>query len=323
MLERVRALPGVRAATLDGGGGISFGFTFEVEGRGVVLDDPRMDMPFDEVGPDYFSLMGIPIVAGRAFTAEDASNGPPSIVISQGLATRLWGNENPVGQRFRMRARPQEPWYTVVGIAGNVYQNNYAETRNQPAYYRPLSQSTPSAVFTVTARTHGNPAALLPLIRDQVKAIDPGQPVWKLRTSATEFAEFVALPRFYTLVMGVLASLGVIIAAVGLYGVLAYAIAQRTREFGVRLALGAQKADVLGLVLRSGAGATALGLVAGVAGSLFVTRWIESLLIDVPRVDPISYAVAAALFALIALAACWIPARRATNVDPIVALRYE
>jgi putative ABC transport system permease protein len=323
MLERARALPGVRAATLSGGGGLHFGLVFEIEGRGVVLDDARLEVPSDVVAPEYFSMMGIPIVAGRAFSAEDALNGPPSIIISQALATRLWGAENPVGQRFRMRQRPKEPWYTVVGVAGNVYQNNYSQTRNQPAFYMPLSQSQPPAVFTMAARTLGNPLAVLPQIREQVKAIDPGQPIWQLRTGEMEFSEFVALPRFYTLVMGVLAGLGVIIAAVGLYGVLAYAISQRTRELGVRIALGAQKTDVLGLVLRTGAAATALGLTAGIAGSLFLTRWLESMLIDVPRLDPISYIVAALLFAVIALAACWIPARRATNVDPIVALRWE
>jgi putative ABC transport system permease protein len=323
LLDGVRGLPGVRAATASGGGGLSFGLVFEIEGRGVVLDDPRMELPSNEVGADYFSTMGIPIVAGRGFTAEDVPTGPRAIVISQALATRLWGQENPVGQRFRMRSRPTEPWYTVVGVAGNVYQLNYAQTQGQPAFYLPLNQASPPGVFTVTARTAGNPAALLASIRERVKAIDAGQPIWKLRTGEMEFAEFVALPRFYTLVMGVLAGVGVIIAAVGLYGVLAYTISQRTREFGVRLALGAQRTDVLGLVLRSGAAATALGLVIGMAGSLFLTRGIESMLIDVPRVDPISYAIAALIFAAIALAACWIPARRATNVDPIVALRYE
>jgi putative ABC transport system permease protein len=323
VLERVRTLPGVQAATLTGGGGTHFGLVFEIEGRGAVLDDPRLEVPSDIVGPEYFSMMRIPIVAGRTFNAEDVLNGPPAIILSQALATRLWGAENPVGQRFRMRQRPKEPWYTVVGVAGNVYQDNYSQTRNQPAFYMPLSQSQPPAFLTVTARTFGNPAALLPLIREQVRVIDSGQPIWQLRTGQMEFAEFVALPRFYTMVMGVLAGLGVIIAAIGLYGVLAYAISQRTRELGVRIALGAQKTDVLGLVLRNGASATALGLAAGFAGSLFLTRWIESMLIDVPRLDPVSYAVAAVLFAVIALAACWIPARRATKVDPIVALRYE
>jgi putative ABC transport system permease protein len=156
-----------------------------------------------------------------------------------------------------------------------------------------------------------------------VRSLDPGQPIWRLRTGTTEYAEFLALPRFYTLLMGALAGLGAVIAAVGLYGVMAYAISQRTREFGIRLALGAQKSDVLGMVLRSGGSMTALGLLAGIASSLFMTRWIESMLIDVPRLDAISYAGAALLFALIALAACWIPARRATSVDPIVALRCD
>ena len=137
----------------------------------------------------------------------------------------------------------------------------------------------------------------------------------------TKYGEFFALPRFYTLLMAALAGLGVVIAAVGLYGVLAYAIAQRTREFGVRLALGAQQADILRMVLRSGAVVTAIGLFAGAAGSLFVTRSLESMLVEVPRLDPVTYAAVVVLLAAVALVACWIPARRATRVDPVVALR--
>jgi predicted permease len=322
LAERTSALPGVSGAALSSGG-ISFGLTFEVEGVGVVPEDPRMEVPFSSVTANYFSVMGIPIKAGRSFTAEDVVGAPPAIVISESLASHLWRNGNPIGQRFRMGTRPSDKWYTVVGVVGDVYQNDYAETRDQPSYYLPITQTGVSAVMTMAARTMGEAALLLPMIREQVKAIDPSQDIWRLRTAATELGELIAMPRFYTLLMGALAALGVVIAAIGLYGVLAYTISQRTREFGVRLALGAQKADVLRMVLRSGAAVTGIGLVVGIAASLFLTRWIESMLIDVRRIDPMSYGAAALLFALVALAACWIPAWRAAKVDPIVALRYE
>jgi putative ABC transport system permease protein len=322
LIERVRALPGVAGATISGGGGISFGLTFEVEGRGVVLDDPKIEVPQDSVDAAYFSVMRIPIVRGRSFTADDVAGGPLAIVINQAMASRLWTGSNAIGQRVRMGTRESDSWYTVVGIAGDTYRHNYAQTRAPLTYYLPIGQ-TVAAPMTMIARTTGDPATLLPLIREQVRSLDPGQPIWRLRTGTTEYAEFLALPRFYTLLMGALAGLGAVIAAVGLYGVMGYAISQRTREFGVRLALGAQKSDVLAMVLRSGGSMTALGLLAGIASSLVMTRWIESMLIDVPRLDPISYAGAMLVFALIALAACWIPARRATNVDPIVALRCD
>ena len=323
LTDRLRALPAVSSVTMSSGGGVSFGMKFEVEGRGIVLDDPNIHVPHSYVDADYFSVMRIPIKAGRGFTADDVVGAPPAIVVNQAMASRLWNGSEAVGQRLRMGTRQTDPWYTVVGIAGDTYDYDYAETRAPLTFYRPLSQTAIGPMTTITARTAGEPATLLPLVREQVRAIDQGQPVWRLRTGAAEFAEFLALPRFYTLLMGVLAALGVVIAAVGLYGVLSYAISQRTREFGVRLALGAQKTDVLKMVLRSGGIITALGLLAGIAGSVVMTRWIESMLIGVPRLDPISYLAAALLFGLIAFAACWIPARRATSVDPIVALRCD
>jgi putative ABC transport system permease protein len=322
LVERVRALPGVTGVALSSSG-IDMGLTFEIEGRGVILDDQKMDAPFSEVSADYFSVMRIPIVAGRTFNADDVAGAPRAMVVSEALASRLWPGGNAVGQRVRTGTRATDPWYTIVGIAGNVYELDYARTRDQPAYYRPVTQSGTGAVMRMAARTTGDPASLLPLVRDQVRAIDPGQSIWTTRTGETEFARFLALPRFYTLLMGALAALGIVIAAVGLYGVLAYAISQRTREFGVRLALGAQRTDVFEMVLRSSAAVVGLGLLAGLVGSMFLTRWIGSMLIDVPRLDPISYLLAALLFGMVAVAACWVPARRATNVDPIVALRWE
>ena len=210
-----------------------------------------------------------------------------------------------------------------MGVVGDVYQFDYAHPRGQLAYYFPISQYGTSATQTLVVRSATDPTAVLPLLRQQVRDLDPDQYIWKLGTVTTKYGEFFALPRFYTLLMAALAGLGVVIAAVGLYGVLAYAIAQRTREFGVRLALGAQQADILRMVLRSGAVVTAIGLFAGAAGSLFVTRSLESMLVEVPRLDPVTYAAVVVLLAAVALVACWIPARRATRVDPVVALRYE
>jgi putative ABC transport system permease protein len=329
LVSRVHRLPGVTGVVVGsgappGGGGINLGLTVDIEGRGIVLDERRMEVPHSWVAADYFSLLRLPILAGRAFNAEDGPGAPRAIAINQEMAARLWGRPDAaIGQRFRMSTRADAPWYTVVGVVGNVYQLDYAHPSGQFAYYLPLSQTAMGSNMTMVARTTGNPGDLLPLIRQQVRAIDPTQAIWRLRTGEAQYAEFLALPRFYTLLMGVLAGLGVTIAAIGLYGVLAYAISQRTREFGVRLALGAQQSDVLGMVLRSGATITAIGLIAGGVASLFMTRWIESMLINVPRLDPVSYLLAALLFATIAFAACWMPARRATRVDPVVALRHE
>jgi putative ABC transport system permease protein len=329
LIARVHALPGVTGAVMAGGappasGGIFFGVTIDVEGRGIVLADRKIEVPFNSVSGDYFSLLRIPILAGRTFNAEDVPGGAHAIVINEEMASRVWGEpRTAVGQRFRMSTRPDASWYTVVGVAGNVYEFDYARRQGQFSVYFPLSQSGMGSNMTMVARTTGDPAALVSLIRQQVRAIDPAQAIWRLDTADARYAEFLALPRFYTLLMGVLAGLGVTIAAVGLYGVLAYAISQRTREIGVRLALGAQRSDVLRMVLRSGAVVTGIGLGAGALASVFMTRWIESMLINVPRLDPLSYTLAAMLFATIAFAACWIPARRATRVDPVVALRHE
>jgi ABC-type antimicrobial peptide transport system permease subunit len=242
-------------------------------------------------------------------------------VLTEQLASRLFKDEDPIGKRIRMDANA--PWATVVGVAGRVYQFRYDEPENGIGFYRPSFRDRSGPVGTIVVRTAGEPSSVVPLIREQIRALDPAQPIWRLGSIESQYAEFFAVPRFYMFLMTTFAMLGVAIAAVGLYGVLAYAIAQRTREFGVRLALGATRSDVMRMVLRQGAGVTAVGLAVGIAGSAIVTRWLESMLVNISRIDPLSYVVVIALFSAIALAACWIPARRATNVDPIVALRCD
>ena len=328
LAERIRTLPGVTGTTVSGGappssGEFSIGMTVEVDGRGVVLNDESLRVPSSSAPPDYFSVMGIPLKRGRTFSSYAAPGLEPEIILNEPFAHRLFNGEDPIGKRIRLGTRADAPWYTVVGVVGTVYQFRYESTADSLSFYRASRRDVAGPVQTIAVRTAGDPSSIVPLVREQVRALDPAQPIWRLGSVRSQYAEFFAVPRFYMFLMTTFAVLGIAIAAVGLYGVLAYAIAQRTREFGVRLALGATKSDVLRMVLRQGAGVTAVGLVAGIAGSAIVTRWLESMLVDISRVDPLAYLVVGALFSAIALAACWLPARRATNVDPIVALRYE
>jgi predicted permease len=326
-VERVREIPGVEAITVTQGlppdaTNIAFSLKFEVEGRGIVLDDSKLVVPFTSVGPDYFTVMGIPITAGRAFTSDDRAGSPRVVILSETMARRLWNGANPIGQRFRFDVGAEDPWYTVVGIAGNVFQFEHASPREQFAYYQPLAQTGGNGNVLVV-RSAGDPGALLPLIRGAIRSVDPDQPLASLATITTKYAEFFAVPRFYAVLFSAFAAVGVLIAVVGLYGVLAYAIAQRTREFGIRMALGARPEDVLRLVLRSGGSVTLLGLALGGLGSAIVTRAMTSMLVDISRLDPMTYVGVALALIVAALLACWLPARRATRVDPIVALRCE
>jgi putative ABC transport system permease protein len=324
---RVRSLPGVVAATVTGGvppggGGVSFGLKFEIDGRGVVLDDPSLLMPFSEVDGDYFSVLGIPLKAGRTFSREDTPESPRAIVIGEEMARQLWKGDNPVGQR--LRTSPEGRWSTVIGVVGDVYQFRPDQPRGQFAVYYANSQSrgTPG-LQTLVIRTAGEPSAMIPSIKQQIWAVDPEQPIYRIESIESAYADFFATPRFQAFLMSAFALIGLAITAVGLYGVLAYAIAQRTREFGVRLALGARRGDILRLVLRSGLTLTTVGIAAGVAGSLVVTRALESLLVEIQPTDRLTYAIVVASLVLVAGVACWIPARRATQVDPVVALRTE
>ena len=216
LIERVRALPGVAGVSRNSGGGVSFGLTFEVEGRGVVLDDPTIEVPHSYVADDYFSVMRIPITAGRGFNADDVAGAPRAVVINQAMASRLWN-----GSERRRSAFPDghAPSRSLVYRRRHSWRHLRTTTHRRKPHSpstRPLRQTGTGAGRPMVARTTGDPARLLPLIREQVRSLDEGQPIWKLRTGATEYAEFLALPRFNALLMGALAGLGVVIAAVGL-----------------------------------------------------------------------------------------------------------
>jgi putative ABC transport system permease protein len=327
VLERLRALPGVKAAILAGGapptgGGISFGLQFEIDGRGVVLDDPSLIMPIANVRPEHFAVLGIPLRAGRTFTELDSDVEPRPIVIGETMASQLWKGENPLGQRIRFS--PKRPWYTVIGVAGDVYQFEHEKPTGLFALYYPLPMNKGlGSQLTLIVRTTTDAAAMIPAIKQQIWSVDPDQPIVSIATLESRYADFFETPRFYAFLTGAFAILGLVIAAVGLYGTLAYAMAQRTREFGIRMALGAEPADVLRMVLRTGGGLVAAGLILGVGGSLLLTRWIEALLVEVPRTDLVTYATVMLALGSIGILAAWLPARRATGVDPVVALRTD
>ncbi len=326
LMERLRATPGVTGATITGGtppsgGGFSFGMKFDVKGRGIVLDDPALTMPTTDVDANYFDTMHIPLKAGRPFTRDDSLPGaPPVIVVGESMARRLWPGENPVNQQLRWFSRG--PYYTVVGVVGDVYQFEYDQPRGQFAVYHPAALGG-SGQTTLVVRTTIDAETMARTLREAIWSVDADQPILAIETIEAAYEEFFARPRFYAFLMSVFAGLGLLIAGLGLYGVVAYATAQRTREFGIRMALGAQRGDVLRLVLRTGLALAIVGIALGAAGSLLVTRGLASMLVEIQPTDAATYTTVFVALGAIAVIACWIPARRATRVDPVVALRYE
>ncbi len=310
----------VASGAPPGGGGISFGMKLEVEGRGVVLDDPELLMPFADVTSGYFEVLGIPIVAGRGFTADEGSD---AVIVNESMARRLWSDpSSAVGARWRTSARA--PWRTVVGIAGDVFQFDHMKPRGAIAAYYPIGKDAGwGGQMSILVRTAPGAAPPLDAIRQQIWSVEPAQAIYELSTVTEMYDEFFGVPRFYALLMSLFAGIGLCIAAVGLYGVLAYSVAQRKREFGIRLALGARRQDVLRLAFGQGARVTLLGLALGTAGSLMVNQTLASMIVDLSPHDPWTYAAMLVVLASVAALASWFPSRRAAGVDPSAALRQE
>jgi putative ABC transport system permease protein len=325
---RVRALPGVTAATVAGGappgsGFIVFSVTPEAEGRPPVPFPSSAYLPETPISGDYFTTLGIPLLQGRTFT--EADHNQPVLIVSETLARRYWGDENPVGRRFRLDAREDWDWVTVVGVAGDVRQMGYADPNGSDMeVYMPLSRSDrANNSYTLITRTAGDPEALLPAINTIVWSLDDRLPIHRSSTIETLYAETLRGQRFYLSLMAAFALVAGLLATVGIYGVVSYWSGQRTKEFGLRLALGATRGDLRRLVLRSGVRVTAIGVALGLGGTLWLTRLLAAQLFEVAPADPLTLTVATLALGLVAAGTSYLPARRASRVDPMQALRME
>jgi putative ABC transport system permease protein len=325
LIERVRNLPGVKSA-----GGIdplplsnsNVMTTFLVEGAPAVALADRPDVGQRVVTPGYFQTMSIPVLKGRSFTEQDRDNTPGVIVVNEALASRYWPNQDAIGKRLGFEEDPgKQVWREIVGVVGNV-KHKALETEAMPEVYFPYQQ-LPGNFMNLVVQTASDPASMIPAIRSQVSRIDKDQPVSDVMTMEQRLAKSVASSRFVMLLLSSFSVLALGLAAVGIYGVMAYLVAQRTQEIGVRMALGAQRHDVLKLVVGKGMALAIVGTAIGLIASFALTRLMRSLLFEVTPTDWLTFVITSTVLLTVALLACYIPARRATKVDPLIALRYE
>jgi len=272
--------------------------------------------------------MGIPLLKGRAFAEQDTQDFPGVVIINEAMAKHFWPGEEAVGKRIKMGGFGSEaPWLSVVGVAKDVRQYEL-NTESKPEMYFPYSQAnvSGSAAFgmrDLAVRASSDPLSLAAAVRNEVWAVDKDQPVSNIRTMEQIMSGSVSRQRFNMLLLGIFAAVALILAAVGIYGVMSYTVAQRTHELGIRMALGAQSGDVLKLVIGQGMKLTLIGIAIGLAAAFALTRLMSSLLYGVSATDPLTFAAISVILTGVALAASFVPARRAIKVDPIVALRYE
>jgi len=323
--QRVERLPGVQSAgfTFRGPMRGGWGSVYETpDGPGSEPGFRGRDADFDPVSPRYFETLGIPILKGRGFTAADNEGAPPVAIVNQVLARKLFPNVDAVGRRIR-RAGKRE-WETIVGVVGEVHLQSQTEEVH-PQVYFPAAQTSlyPVHLADFAIRTAGAPLAIVRDVRRQVWAMDKDQPVTRVETLEEVVSASVAERRFQAALLLLFAGVALALAVVGVYGVISYAVAERTPEIGLRLALGAQRHNILSLTMARALAPILAGLAAGLAGALAASRLLTGLLFEVKPSDPATFALVGVLLGVVALGACLIPARRATRVDPMVALRYE
>jgi putative ABC transport system permease protein len=326
LVPRLEALPGVQSAGVVSdlplsGMNADRSFTHD----GIAPERMRRSPPsadYRHCSPNYFRAIRIPLVRGRYFTEQDALGTQRVAIINETLARRIWPNEDAVGKRITFFA-PQglEDWRVIVGVVGDVRHHGLS-SETKPEIYVPQYQ-TPVATMTMVLRTTGDPQTVIAALREAVRSLDQDQPLFNIRSLEQLRSGSVASQRFSMLLLGLFAAVALLLAALGIYGVISYAVTQRTREIGVRIALGAQVKDVLKLVVKQGMTLALIGVLIGLGGALALTQLMKTLLFGVSATDPLTFAVVAMLLIAVALLAALVPARRATKVDPMVALRYE
>jgi putative ABC transport system permease protein len=325
--ENLAGVPGIEAVmTAAGvppqGGGIRFELAVEIEGRAPEPPDPKLILPYSHVDPEYFQTLRIPLLQGRTFGAEDTVNAPPALIINEEMARRYWPHENPVGQRLRFSKEGK--WETVVGVVGDVNIGKPSDGFSRMEIYYPWSQETRrTAQRALIVRTKTDANQLLTTVKNAIWTLDKEQPIYRLDTVENLLSDALSEPRFYLLLFGCFASLTLLLVTMGIYGVMSYSVSQRTPEIGIRMALGAARSDVLKLMLTHGLRLTLVGVGLGIAATLALSRLIAALLFGAPATDPLTFVATAILLVAVALLACWVPARRATKVDPMIALRCD
>jgi putative ABC transport system permease protein len=329
VLQRVEAVPGVVSAgyvtaiPLTWKGGTTGVFP---EGTSERVPGVSYDAVHRQVSANYLQTMSIPLRQGRYFTAQDNDGGMPVAIVNETMAREYWPNGDAVGRRFTLGdPADDDPWFTVVGVVGDVRQMGI-DVAVKSEMYLPYGQVTPWDFYAprdLVLRTNGDPSSLVGAVRQAIRAVDPDQPVSNVATMEEVLGREASQRRVGMILLTAFAVLALLLASLGIYGVLAYFVAQHRNEIGVRLALGATPSNILWLVLQKGMKLTLLGVAIGLAASFALTRLISSLLFGVKAVDPLTFAAVPLLLAFVALLACWIPARRAAKVDPVVALRYE
>jgi putative ABC transport system permease protein len=326
LLRRVSGMPGVQQAAIGSGGSLPMSrarnaFPLTIQGRPA--DAERVPVAeFAVVTPGYFSTLEIAQVSGRNFTDSDDVNSQKVALIDDTLAHRYWPGEDPIGKQIKAGAlNSQAPWTTIVGIVASIKSDGF-DAPAMPHVYFPLFQN-PNATAAIYLRTSTDPGTLADAIRGEVQSVDPGIPVFAVRTLNEVVAKSLADRRFALTILAVFAGVALLLASIGIYGVMAYTFSQRTHEIGVRVALGAQRRDILRMALGEGMVLVAIGLGVGLIGAVIVTRFLRSMLFSVTATDPLTFASIALLLAAVALFACFIPAQRATQVDPLVALRED
>ena len=334
LLERVRATPGVVSASainhLPLAGDI-WGWSFTIEGRPIPPPGESPDGTYRVVAPGYFRTMGIPILRGRDISESDDARAPGAVVINEWLAKRYWPSEDALGKRITFDDQDKDPyWLTVVGVAKNAVTGRWAAAPQGEVYLAYFQhraylerQTSVYEYLTLVARASADPAALAATLRRQVRALDANVTISQVLTMEEVVKLINARPRFSLLLLATFAGAALILAAVGIYGVMSYSVSRRTHEIGLRLALGADHGDVLRLVVRQGMRVALIGAAAGLVGALLLTRLMSSLLYGVRSTDPATFLLVTLGLTAVALVASYIPARRATRIDPIVALRHE
>jgi len=323
LLDRIQAQSGVKSAAVSMmiplSGNMRMTNDFQIEGQPPARGQALPVADFRVVSPGYFEALHVPVLAGRGFTRADRSNTPAVAVVNRTAAHHFWGAQNPVGKRFSPDSG--KSWVQITGIVGDIKQ--YGLDKDVPdEIYVPLAQS-PLLDGILVVKTAAEPMSIARSVIELLYAIDPNQPVARVQSLEQVRAESVAAPRLTTNLLGLFALLALAIAATGISGVMALAVGQRRHEIGVRMAVGARPGEILQMVLRQGMALALVGVVLGLFGALWLTRLLQQLLFEVTPTDPLTYLGVAVVLGLAALVACYVPARRASRVDPIIALRVE